>query len=78
MLSLGTSGAFDHVLHELLLILRSEGIPEWMVMIIKSFLTQRRTKILFPGHHGEFIQTSTEFHKALPYHKSSSSSIYQN
>lgn len=67
MLSLDISRAFDHVSHKcLLFILRSKGIPEWMVKTIKSLLTQRGTKIIFPGHHGEFVETSTGIPQGSP------------
>ncbi|KAI0993722.1 hypothetical protein K3495_g14462 [Podosphaera aphanis] len=57
-LGLDIKGAFDNVSTERLLwVLRREGIPEWMVKFIHSFVTQRRTKIKFTGYTIEWIST---------------------
>jgi hypothetical protein len=51
MLSLNLAGAFDNISHERLLhILRQKGFPEWLTSFVKSFLTERRTRIRFTGY----------------------------
>ena len=51
MLSLDLAGAYDNVSHERLLwILRKKALPEWLVRIIASFLTDRRIRIVLPGY----------------------------
>ena len=67
MLSLDLAGAFDNVSHERLLwILKSKGLPEWLIKIIASFLTGRRTRIAFTGHESEWIQTQTGIPQGSP------------
>jgi len=51
MLSLDLAGAFDNVSHKWLLhILWKKGLPTWVVRIVESFLTARKTKIIFTGY----------------------------
>ena len=67
MLSLDLAGAFDNVLHERLLwILKRKGLPEWLIQIIASFLTRRRTRIAFTRHESEWIQTQTGIPQGSP------------
>jgi hypothetical protein len=48
---LDMTGAFNRVTHvKLLEILRSMGIPTWLVNITESFLSCRSTKLALPGH----------------------------
>ena len=54
MLSLDLVGAFDNVSHERLLhILYRKRFPEWLVGFVKSFLTERHTRIRFTGHESK-------------------------
>jgi reverse transcriptase-like protein/retrotransposon-encoded endonuclease len=67
MLSLDLAGAFDHVSHERLLgILRKKAFPEWLVKLIQSFLTDRKTRIAFPGYQSEWIRTQTGIPQGSP------------
>ncbi|EAT76579.2 hypothetical protein SNOG_16000 [Parastagonospora nodorum SN15] len=54
LLSLDLSGAYDHVDREQLLdTLISKGIPDWLVRIVWSFLSNRRSFIHMPGFEGD-------------------------
>ncbi|KAH6015937.1 hypothetical protein HBI07_073830 [Parastagonospora nodorum] len=54
LLSLDLSGAYDHVDREQLLdTLISKGIPDWLVQIVWSFLSNRRSFIHMPGFEGD-------------------------
>jgi len=54
LLSLDLSGAYDHVDREQLLdTLISKGIPDWLVQIVWSFLSNRRSFIHMPGIEGD-------------------------
>jgi len=67
MLSLDISGAYDHVSHERLLwTLSKKGMPQWVVNIIQSFLKERRTRITFPGHESNWIETETGIPQGSP------------
>jgi hypothetical protein len=67
MLSLDLAGAFDNVSHErLLYILRRKGFPKWLVDLVQSFLTARKTRIKFPGYESEWIQTQTGIPQGSP------------
>ena len=67
MLSLDLANAFDNVSHERLLwILKRKGLPEWLVLVIASFLTRRRTRIAFTGHESEWIHTQTSIPQGSP------------
>ncbi|KAF5517530.1 putative RNA-directed DNA polymerase from transposon X-element [Colletotrichum aenigma] len=60
LLSLDISGAYDHVNRpELLRILVRKGMPDWIVNLIWSFLSDRRTMLRFPGYVSEesFVNT---------------------
>jgi hypothetical protein len=58
MLSLDIASAFDRVPHErLLFVLLQKGLPQWLIRFIASFLTGRQTRISFPGHESDWIQT---------------------
>jgi Reverse transcriptase (RNA-dependent DNA polymerase)/Endonuclease-reverse transcriptase len=67
MLSLDLAGAFDNVSHERLLwILERKGFPKWLIQVISSFLTGRRTRIAFTGYESEWIQTQTGIPQGSP------------
>ncbi|KHJ36191.1 hypothetical protein EV44_g3208 [Erysiphe necator] len=58
MLCLDIKGAFDNVsVERLLWALRTEGFPHWIISYYRSFMTQRKTKIHFPGSTSEWIET---------------------
>ena len=51
-LSLDITGAFDHVSHRRLLwILERKGFPGWTLRFVASFLSERRTQLIFPGYN---------------------------
>ncbi|CAO2655408.1 Nn.00g104720.m01.CDS01 [Neocucurbitaria sp. VM-36] len=53
LLGLDLSGAYDHIDRAKLLdSLVSKGIPDWLVQIVWSFLSDRRTFIHLPGYEG--------------------------
>ena len=67
MLSLDLAGAFDNVSHKrLLYILERKGFPAWIIQIVQSFLTARKTQIVFTGHESEWIQTQTGIPQGSP------------
>jgi hypothetical protein len=67
MLSLDLAGAFDNVSHERLLwILRKKCLPEWIVRMVESFLTERRTRITTPGYTTDWIPTQTGIPQGSP------------
>ena len=67
ILSLDLVGAFNNVSYERLLhILHQKGFPEWLIGLVKSFLTERRTKIRFTGHESEWISTQTGIPQGSP------------
>ena len=67
MLSLDLAGAFDNVSHEhLLWILERKGLPEWLIQVIASFLTGRRTQIVYTGYESEWIYTQTGIPQGSP------------
>ena len=54
ILSLDITGAYDYVNHERLLwILKKKGLPEWIILTVKSFLKERRTRLAFIGYESE-------------------------
>ena len=54
LLSLDLAGAFDNVPHQTLLAtLKRKGLPRWLVKILESFLTGRRTRLAFEGKASE-------------------------
>ena len=54
LLSLDISGAFDTVNSTRLLhVLRSKGLPAWLVRWVQSFLSDRTTTLLFDGEETE-------------------------
>jgi hypothetical protein len=58
MLSLDLAGAFDNVSHKRLLwSLKMKALPDWIIKATSSFLTERRTKIIFPGYKSSWIST---------------------
>ena len=67
MLSLDLAGTFDNVSHECLLwILERKGLPEWLIQVIASFLTGRRTQIVYTGYESEWIYTQTGIPQGSP------------
>ena len=60
MLRLDLTGVFNNVFHgRLLWVLRKMGFPEWVVQVIESFLTARRTKIAFADYESRWYDTQT-------------------
>jgi hypothetical protein len=60
VLGLDLAGAFDNVSHgRLLWVLRRMGYPEWMVVMVQSFLTARKTKIAFSDYESDWFYTET-------------------
>ena len=60
VLGLDLAGAFDNVSHDRLLwVLRKMGYPEWIERIVRSFLTGRRTKIVFSDYESQWYTTQT-------------------
>ena len=60
VLGLDLAGAFDNVSHERLMwVLRRKGYPEWVVAMVQSFLTARKTKLAFADYESEWIRTET-------------------
>ncbi|POS82426.1 hypothetical protein EPUL_005359, partial [Erysiphe pulchra] len=58
MLCLDIKGAFENVsVERFLWILRTEGFSNWIINFVRSFMTQRKTKIHFPGYSSEWIKT---------------------
>jgi len=54
VICLDQKGAFNRVkLGYLLKVLREKGVPEWLVRLIHSYLSNRRTTICFPGYESE-------------------------
>jgi hypothetical protein len=54
IMSLDQTGAFNNVrMNYLLKALRLRGVPEWLVKLIQSFLSYRRTTICIPGYESE-------------------------
>ncbi|CAH0057570.1 unnamed protein product [Clonostachys solani] len=54
LLSLDISGAYDNVRREeLLQRLVDKGFPDWIVRIVWSFLSERSTELLMPGHRSQ-------------------------
>jgi hypothetical protein len=67
MLCLDIKGAFDNVSHaRLLWILRMKGLPDWMIGIVQSFLTGRRTRLIFSGYQSEWINTESGIPQGSP------------
>ena len=67
MLSLDLKGAFDNVAHRRLLwILDRKGFPPWLVQAVQSFLTARRTRIVFSGYESDWVQTQTGIPQGSP------------
>jgi len=67
VLSLDLAGAFDNVPHSRLLeILRTKGLPEWIVRMIDSFTQARRTRIAYTGYKSDWITTSTGIPQGSP------------
>src|SRR3954449_4461165 len=57
---LDPAGAFDNVSHgRLLWVLQKMGFPEWLVKVIRSFLTQRRTRITYADYTSQWFDTKT-------------------
>ena len=60
VLGLDLAGAFDNVSHERLLwVLRKMGFPEWIVQMVRSFLSARRTRIAFSDYTSRWFDTDT-------------------
>ena len=60
VLGLDLAGAFDYVSHQRLLwVLRKKGYPEWIVKVVESFLTGRRTRLSFSDYESQWIDTAT-------------------
>jgi hypothetical protein len=60
VLGLDLAGAFDNVSHERLLwVLRKMGFPEWIVQMVRSFLSTRRTRIAFSDYTSKWFNTET-------------------
>jgi hypothetical protein len=58
VLGLDLAGAFDNVSHDRLLwVLRKMGFPEWLVQVVRSFLTKRRTRITFVDYTSRWFAT---------------------
>ncbi|EXF83885.1 zinc knuckle [Colletotrichum fioriniae PJ7] len=54
LMTIDMTGAFDHVDREVLLkILVRKGVPDWMVLYISSFLSDRRVALSIPGYTSE-------------------------
>lgn len=67
MLCLDIKGAFDNVSHvRLLWILRKKGLPDWLVDTIRSFLTDRRTRLIFSGFQSDWINTTAGIPQGSP------------
>jgi endonuclease/exonuclease/phosphatase family metal-dependent hydrolase len=67
MLCLDIKGAYDNVSHaRLLWILRTKGLPDWMINIIQSFLTNRRTRLIFSGFRSDWINTTSGIPQGSP------------
>ena len=50
LLQLDLAGAFDTVNHERLLhVLRHQGLPEWLILWVRSFLASRTARLQFDG-----------------------------
>ena len=57
LLSLDISGAFDTVVPICLLdVLQKRGLPGWIVRWVRSFLTDRKSTLLFSGLESELRQ----------------------
>lgn len=60
VLGLDLAGAFDNVSHQRLLwVLRKMGYPEWIIKVVESFLTGRRTRISFSDYESRWFDTAT-------------------
>jgi retron-type reverse transcriptase len=60
LLSLDIAGAFDNVSHPRLLHnLRAKGIPEWTVLFIQSFLSDRTTRMILGDYTGPQMAVDT-------------------
>lgn len=60
LLSLDIAGAFNNVSYlRLLHDLRAKGIPEWAVLFIESFLTDRQTHILLGNYRSDVMPVNT-------------------
>ena len=67
MLALDLGGAFDNVSHERLLhIIRTEGYPQWITQCVQSFLSNRKTKILFSGYESNWFHTQAGIPQGSP------------
>ena len=56
-LGLGISGAFDQINHTRLLhTMRQKRFPEQIVQFVRSFLSNRQTKMVIPGYMSDYIQ----------------------
>ena len=52
------SKAFDNVLREKLIIIRSKGIPEWDLSLIRLLLTDKTLKVKAGKHQGDTFSTN--------------------
>lgn len=60
VLGLDLAGAFNNVSPQRLLwILRKMGYPEWIVLMVQSFLTDRRTRIVLADWTSDWISTES-------------------
>jgi hypothetical protein len=60
VLSLDLARAFPNTSHERLLhIMHEKGIPRWITRFVESFISDRTTKIVFPGFKSERTRTRT-------------------
>ena len=56
MLSLNIIGVYNYVNYERLLwILKKKGLLEWIILIIKSFLKERRIRLAFTDYKSEWF-----------------------